>query len=82
MIRTYTDAPPEYDGFGTRTENPNVGTGLRGAIRSVLTPAEHVEWQRQRYASGMYIHASDLEFALLCGGKFPLVKLTPKGENP
>ena len=65
-IRTYTDAPPVFDGFRTITLR-TVGKSRRGPVREVETPAEHAEWQRSRYASGMYICASEEQFLLLYG---------------
>lgn len=52
-VTTYTTAPECYDGFGTRTVDPEAGH-LRGGtvVRRVETPSRHVEWQRQRYLSG------------------------------
>lgn len=62
MVVTYTDAPPRYDGFGTRTRK--VLGFLRGplgarAVREVETPQEHLSWQRGRYQSGMYLSADE-----------------------
>ena len=58
---TYTDAPVAYDGFGTRTValmgQIASSMGLR-FVRKVETPAGDVEWQRNRYASGMYLSAN------------------------
>lgn len=54
MIRTWTDAPAEYDGFGTKTVQV-VGRTARGTVRIVETPVGHVTWQRGRYDSGMYL---------------------------
>lgn len=75
-IRTYTDAPSSCDGFGTETEEDRAGEGPRGTIRTVLTPKEHVQRQRDRYSSAEYIHASDEQFDLACRAPFPLVKRT------
>lgn len=50
---TYTSAPPDYDGFGTVTVRDCAGVLKSGKVlREVATPAEHVEWQRNRYYSG------------------------------
>jgi hypothetical protein len=50
-----TNAPSEYDGFGTLEiarwfEDEND----RYAMRTVLVRDEHVGWQTARYASGMH----------------------------
>ena len=56
---TITDAPESYDGFGTVTR-ATIGVTRKGApVRQVATPAEHSEWQRMRYASGMYLRATE-----------------------
>jgi hypothetical protein len=57
-----TSAPPEYDGFGTMTlydsGEENGERAYPGArpvrVRYVLIDVRHSEWQRGRYASGMY----------------------------
>jgi hypothetical protein len=53
VANTYTTAPPEYDGFGSETIAV-VGTLAGKPVRQVETPVEHIEWQRQRYGSGLY----------------------------
>lgn len=63
-MTTYTDAPEDYDGFGTETVKV-IGKTRRGMVRMVETPQEHVEWQRLRYASGMYLYASAAELPRL-----------------
>jgi len=62
---TITDAPPDYDGFGTRDVGPvgELGTTKRGPLRRVATPDRHVEWQRTRYSSGLHIACSPEKFA-------------------
>lgn len=58
-IRIYTDAPESYDGFGTRTIDV-VGTSTRGnPVRLVEVLPVHLEWQRSRYLSGLYISATE-----------------------
>lgn len=54
-LATYTDAPPDYDGFGTLTVAMLPWTTRRGIMRLVLTPERHAEWQRNRYGSGLYL---------------------------
>lgn len=50
---TYTTAPEEYDGFGTELI-AEIGRMKKGGttVRLVATPAEHLDWQRNRYYSG------------------------------
>ena len=48
--RRVTNAPVDYDGFGTRTFAKNLG----GSYRMVDIQTEHMTWQETRYASGMY----------------------------
>lgn len=55
----YTSAPEGYDGFGTETlavvgREPRTGND----VRKVSTPAEHHEWQTQRYGSGLHRYTS------------------------
>lgn len=54
MVLVETDAPPTYDGFGTRTvRETGEATGL-GRVRIVQADPNHVEWQTGRYGSGGY----------------------------
>jgi hypothetical protein len=52
-IITFTDAPKAYDGFGTKTLRV-LGKRRGKEVRIVETPEEHAQWQRDRYASGLY----------------------------
>lgn len=61
-VKTYTDAPEVYDGFGTMTISKNQGKTRQGLVRCVETPSEHLDWQRMRYGSGNYLHASQDEW--------------------
>ena len=45
-----TDAPAEYDGFGT------FQIMAVDKERTVLIRTEHWDWQTQRYSSGMHLH--------------------------
>lgn len=56
-VLTYTTAEDYYDGFGTKTIKPLAGISIRTGknIRLVSTPAEHVDWQRIRYLSGLHL---------------------------
>lgn len=55
-----TDAPKDYDGFGTINvykfaSNVDIdGQITRGDARMVLVVRDHLEWQRNRYFSGMH----------------------------
>jgi len=50
-----TDAPKEYDGFGTFC------VGEFKKERTILIRVEHLAWQQGRYQSGVYyVRASDL----------------------
>ncbi len=59
---TYTDAPPEYDGFGTKTLKV-VGKRRGADVRQVATPTVHLDWQRNRYASGCRIAMGEDDWA-------------------
>jgi hypothetical protein len=56
-MKTVTDAPESYDGFGTETIE-TLGMTKKGPVRKVDTPEVSVDWQRQRYASGLYLYCS------------------------
>ena len=62
---TYTTAPTEYDGFGTRVEPVAIGSFDNKAVRLVSTPQDHSTWQRERYGSGMYLAADGKRWAEL-----------------
>jgi hypothetical protein len=62
-IKTYTTAPLEHDGLGTTTLNDRVGHVTAGPVREVMTPQEHVEMQRVRYAAEGHLAASEEEWA-------------------
>ncbi len=69
---TYTDAPDRYDGFGTRTVRI-IGTMTCGShagqpVREVQTPAEHVQWQRLRYMSGLNLACTAEDLRGNCKG--------------
>jgi hypothetical protein len=51
----YTTAPEVYDGFGTRTLDPDAGTTDSGrTLRRVAIEDRHLEWQDGRYGSGLH----------------------------
>jgi hypothetical protein len=49
----YTTAPESYDGFGTVTVEV-VGSFLEKPVRRVAIDPAHVQWQHDRYFSGIY----------------------------
>lgn len=61
----FTDAPEAYDGFGTQTIDVGYGKTFRGAIRKVEIHPEHLEWQVNRYQSGMHFAYTEEEFCRL-----------------
>lgn len=63
-VVTYTTAEEAYDGFGTQTAEV-VGTTRGKTIRKVTTPAQHVNWQRMRYGSGLHMAIDEAEFRKL-----------------
>ena len=71
MKTTYTNAPVDYDGFGTRTVKV-VGKTANGPVRKVETLDEHVEWQRSRYESGPFFAASEATFPRIASVIEPL----------
>jgi hypothetical protein len=64
----YTDAPVDYDGFGTTTIIV-VGKTRRGDVRHVDVAPDHLRWQEGRYGSGGYFcgSLSDLDFRVRIG---------------
>lgn len=50
----YTTAPEAYDGFSTRTVEPDCGKDGGKTVRKVTIAARDLAWQEGRYASGMY----------------------------
>jgi hypothetical protein len=65
-IVTYTTAPAEYDGFGTRIAQV-MGTYNGHVIRRVTTPERHVRWQRDRYGSGLFSSWSEQDWQQVQG---------------
>jgi hypothetical protein len=65
-IVTYTTAPAEYDGFGTRIEQV-MGTYNGHIVRRVTTPERHVRWQRDRYGSGLFSSWSEQDWQQVQG---------------
>ncbi len=67
MIR-YTDAPESYDGFGTRTIQTlraKRQDGRESSLRVVQIDDEYDDWQRGRYASGLYQSLDTRGFEML-----------------
>lgn len=68
VVIRYTEAPEDYDGFGTATlrrVNAVTADGRRFAFRVVDIDPEYDEWQRQRYLSGCYHAEDERGFAML-----------------
>ena len=62
-LKTYTTAPVDYDGFGTKTLVERAGLTERGkAVRLVETPEEYTKWQRMRYGSGLHLAVDEGEW--------------------
>jgi len=77
MVITYTTAQVDYDWFGTRTIAV-VGHASNGkAIRKVESPAERVEAQRDRYASGLHMVADETEWQKLVAYKLVTLQESP-----
>lgn len=58
----YTGAPACYDGFGTETLVADAGSDTQGRVlRKVAVLAEHLDWQRTRYSSGLHGSATPEE---------------------
>ena len=52
----YTDAPEDYDGFGTHTTQAEYATLRKGRVlRQVEIDHEYLDWQSMRYQSGIYL---------------------------
>lgn len=60
----FTTAPVDYDGFSTRELVQIAGRDDRGRkIRKISVLPRDLEWQKGRYASGMYAVATPEEAA-------------------
>jgi hypothetical protein len=56
----FTDAPLEYDGFGSVSEPSDLA--YRGRrLRQVAIYPEHYDWQMTRYRSGLYVALTEDE---------------------
>jgi hypothetical protein len=69
-VRCYTTAEIDYDWFGTREIDPDVGNttgGRQKIVRLVEIPTERADAQRGRYGSGLHLVADDAEWAKLVG---------------
>ena len=75
---TYTTAPNDYDWFGTHTLEECAGTTTNGkTVRKVSGPANRVEAQRGRFASGNHMAVDEAEWKKLVDYKLvTLVTLT------
>lgn len=67
---TWTTAPEMYDAFQTHTCYIAGITGLGSPVRCVYTPCEHVDQQRQRYASAIYMSVDQKKWLELAEHKF------------
>jgi hypothetical protein len=65
LVPTWTSAPVDYDGFGTVTVEADCGVYCGKPIRKVETPLKHLNWQRDRYGSGLHTAASAVEWNLI-----------------
>jgi hypothetical protein len=75
-VKTYTTAPPAYDGMGTIALVAEIARTRDGhTVRLVATPPAHVGWQRGRYASGLHLTADVDEWQEIVGAG--LVVLPP-----
>lgn len=80
-----TDAHESYDGFGTKTVElaPFKLVGLeRGQLRRVRVPNQTLQWQIQRYASGLHLRVPMAEFQQwIDGGQVVPVGLTDEQKR-
>jgi hypothetical protein len=63
LVPTWTSAPVDYDGFGTVTVASDCGVYCGKPIRKVETALKHLNWQRDRYGSGLHTAASARQWA-------------------
>lgn len=79
-MKIWTDAPIDYDGFGTKTiaivAMISHWAGNR-PVRLVETPDKHVTWQRKRYDSGLYLNAVESELPRVKALLLPLEGTEP-----
>src|SRR5579871_5217081 len=54
MPRFFTTAPACFDGFSTKTVNPDAGRDCGKVVREVEIEDRDVEWQKGRNASGLH----------------------------
>lgn len=75
----YTTAPAAYDGFSTREIASDAGTDHRGyVVREVSLEPRDLDWQTNRYASGLHAYATAATAA-----KFPaLWQIRDQGPEP
>ncbi len=57
----YTTAPEAFDGFGTRTLDPEFASDGPHVVRKVLIQDAHARWQTERYASGWHCAVTEAE---------------------
>ncbi len=64
-VEIYTTAPAEYDGFGTHTLETLGDTKYGQPLRKVSVRSDFIEWQTQRYLSGMYAAMGQADYDAL-----------------
>lgn len=62
---TYTTAPKDYDSWGTHTVAVAGTTDNGKTVRKVASPPNYVEWQRDRYSSGLHMAVDETEWQKL-----------------
>lgn len=62
IVLCYTDAPAAYDGFGTTPIKLIRQTRQGRDLRQVLILKTHLDWQANRYRSGLYVCLDQAKF--------------------
>lgn len=62
----YTTASTNYDGFGTRTLDPEAGMDRSHTVRKVEIDDRHLQWQESRYGSGLHSSLDEAQWQRLC----------------
>jgi hypothetical protein len=79
-----TNAPEPYDGFGTRTIEvlPVVPAQGRQPYRRVAIRSDALDWQTQRYQSGIYPVLDERTFAEWRTGGLVVAATQPPASEP
>jgi hypothetical protein len=79
-----TNAPEPYDGFGTRTIEvlPLVPARGRPPYRRVAIRSDALNWQTQRYQSGLYPVLDEQTFAEWGTGGLIVAAIQPPTSEP